>query len=111
MVNGRCVSPMGGQFVAFNIHKVNPFNQMISRDSRLAALFFKPSCTSSGAASKEGVLCLQNLQLHDKLSQHTTQALIPKLNRLMNLGNRPTTLITGNHSIFDALIEMENFNS
>ena len=40
VVNLRCLSPLVGSFVAFNILKINPFNQMVGRDSRLAELFF-----------------------------------------------------------------------
>ena len=40
VVNQRCISPLVGSFVAFNVQKVNPFNQMIGSDSRLASLFY-----------------------------------------------------------------------
>ena len=40
VIKQRCISPLIGSFVAFNFVKVNPFNQMITRDSRLAKLFY-----------------------------------------------------------------------
>jgi hypothetical protein len=36
----KCVSPLYGSFVAFDLVKVNPFNQMINSDKALASLFF-----------------------------------------------------------------------
>lgn len=81
IVNQRCISPLVGAFVAFNILKVNPFNQMITRDSKLAKLFYSyDSASSFNGLSKVGslmqskqaaavgasTLTLENLKLHDK---------------------------------------------
>ena len=76
---------MIGSFVAFNVLKVNPFNQMITRDSKLAKLFYNYDSTSSiNGLSKMGslmpskqngmaaigasTLTLENLKLHDKFT-------------------------------------------
>ena len=57
IVNQRCISPLIGAFVAFNILKVNPFNQMITRDSKLAKLFYSFDTSSSlNGLSKVGSL-------------------------------------------------------
>lgn len=52
MINERCISPLLGAFVAFDIVKVNPFNQMIGKDSELASLFYNNSVNSSLRTSK-----------------------------------------------------------
>lgn len=50
-VNQRCISPLVGSFVAFDITKVNPFNQMLDADPKLAGLLF--SASSSRSATKK----------------------------------------------------------
>jgi len=77
VVNLRCVSPLVGSFVAFNILKINPFNQMVGRDSTLAELFFSSdkvmstktldtSTMASTGCNNSAGLTLHNLKLHDK---------------------------------------------
>jgi hypothetical protein len=64
----RCVSPFLGSFVAFDIVKVNPFNQMIGRDVALAKLFYADqtiSTTTSQRGSKGLMLTLENIKMHD----------------------------------------------
>lgn len=60
MIKQRCISPLIGSFVAFNVVKVNPFNQMITRDSRLAKLFYgyaeKQMASSVGTLTELGSL-------------------------------------------------------
>jgi len=87
-----------GSFVAFNILKVNPFNQMIGRDSRLASLFYDKASGVSGRASTGALskatdgeeasensgLTLQNLQLHYQVTQKANNRFLPKMNRLMH---------------------------
>ena len=129
MIKQRCISPLIGSFVAFNVVKVNPFNQMITRDSRLAKLFYgyaeKQMASSVGTLTELGslacskkksaaigsaTLTLENLQLHDKYTQDANAHFLPKMNRLMqNVANRPTTQFSGQFSIFEALYELENF--
>ena len=81
IVNQRCISPLVGSFVAFNILKVNPFNQMVGRDSRLAELFFTPvkeqverdlesTMVSTGHNTKGPAgLTIENLKMHDRSIQ------------------------------------------
>ena len=95
IVNLRCISPLIGSFVAFNILKINPFNQMVGRDSRLAELFFNSdfeiatsrlshqSTMPSTACNNSGLLTLQNLQMHDKNIQEANEKFLPKMSRLM----------------------------
>ena len=114
LVNNRCVSAFQGSFVAFNIFKMNPFNQLIGRDHRIAAFFFQKQAggLSSGSVSKDSFgLTMAGLKLHDAISQNTTNQLLPKMNRLLQMQvNRPTTQITGPCSVFDALLEAETLN-
>ena len=71
----RCVSPLLNSFVAFDLVKINPFNQMIGRDAALASLFFnngEPSTangsmkTSKKAVGRGSMLTLENIQMHDR---------------------------------------------
>lgn len=100
---------------------------MITRDSRLAKLFYNYDSSSSingqtkvnsllqskqnaGAAKLGSTLTLENLKLHDKMTQETNNNFLPKMNRLVqNVAHRPTTQFSGQFSIFDALYELENF--
>ena len=40
IVNERCISPLEGCFVAFDIVKVNPFNQTLDSDVNLQKIFY-----------------------------------------------------------------------
>lgn len=104
LVNQRCISPLVGSFVAFNVQKVNPFNQMIGSDSRLASLFYNheshigsrqvscPTSKSLPPGARRGHLTLENLRLHDKVTREANDNFLPKMNRLMHrVSNRPTT--------------------
>ena len=89
---------MVGSFVAFNVLKVNPFNQMITRDSKLAKLFYNYDTASSfNGQSKFGslmqskqsleigasTLTLENLKLHEKFTHEANNQFLPKMNRLV----------------------------
>jgi len=96
--------------VAFDIVKVNPFNQMIDADPKLAGLFYKQSARTSlnttkclGAHSKlQGSsaidprklgLTLANIQLHEQNALKSNNQFLPKVNRLIDMvqnhgGNR-----------------------
>jgi hypothetical protein len=74
-VNQRCISPLIGSFVAFDITKVNPFNQMLDADPKLAGLLFSTSSSrnttkradkSGGVDPRKLGLTLANIQLHDQ---------------------------------------------
>jgi len=56
IMNGRCVSQLAGSFVAFDITKVNPFNQLIGKNSKLAEFFF--SCQKQCDSKSSAVLTL-----------------------------------------------------
>ncbi len=74
----RCVSPLLGSFVAFDIVKVNPFNQMVVKDAALASLFFNNGDQSTTASSsvretklgflggRHSMLTLENIKMHDR---------------------------------------------
>jgi hypothetical protein len=107
-----------GSFVAFNILKVNPFNQMVGRDSRLAEMFFSPpetrenstlASTACNTKSSPG-LTLANLKLHDRALQEQNNHFVPKMAKMMQQ-QQATTEFTGKFSIFDALYELEVTNS
>lgn len=72
--------------MAFNIVKMNPFNQLIGRDHKLAEFFYQKRMgdLNPGCVSKESCgLTMAGLKLHDAISQSTTNQLLPKMNRLM----------------------------
>ena len=98
---------------------------MITRDSKLAKLFYAYDTSSSSlnGFSKVGSimqskmtarpagasLTLENLQLHDKFTRDANNNFLPKMNRLVqNVAGRPTTQFSGQFSIFEALYELEN---
>jgi hypothetical protein len=62
-VESRCISPLQGAFVAFDIVKVNPFNQMVDADPKLSSLLF--SASSSKQVPSRG-LTLENIRLHQE---------------------------------------------
>lgn len=108
MVDSRCISPLVGSFVAFNIDKVNPFNQMIDADPKLATLFFEQSSRTTRATTKNLVagtkmltrsgidprrlgLTLANVQAHEQQVFASNRSFFPKVHRLLDLANtRPT---------------------
>ena len=96
---------------------------MISSDSKLAKLFYSYGSSAatqnfskvgSNMTSKEmprdASLTLENLKLHEKITQDANNKFLPKINRLVQqVANRPTTQFSGQFSIFEALYELENF--
>jgi len=74
----RCVSPLLASYVAFDIVKVNPFNQMIGKDAVLASMFFnnRGDLTTTAATSvntskvpradRHSMLTLENIKMHDR---------------------------------------------
>ncbi|CDW78228.1 UNKNOWN [Stylonychia lemnae] len=122
-INERCISALLGAIVAFNVIKVNPFHQMIGKDSALASLFYCNS-TNSVKTSKsinsmrnKSLLTLDNIKMHDVCTQNANNKFYPKINRLNDLANRrahryqgPSTNYSGTFSIFEALYEIESFN-
>ena len=101
-VNQRCISPLSGSFVAFDIVKVNPFNQMVDADPKLAGLFYKQSArtslnttkclgahsklqTSSAIDPKKLGLTLANIQLHEQNALKSNNQFLPKVNRLIDM--------------------------
>ena len=88
-VDHRCISKLHGTYVAFNIQKVNPFNQMLDRDPRLSDMLYRQNCHSSSKSSltqsksdKFG-LTLANIQLHENQVQKSANKFMPKMNRLI----------------------------
>ena len=132
----KCISPLYGSFVAFDLVKVNPFNQMITSDKALASLFFNnrgiffnqstsTSLTNSKKMSngRHSMLTLENIQRHDRQIQDCNVKFYPRINRLIDVANkkyqnnngggvgRPSTNFTSSFSIFDALYDLESFNN
>lgn len=117
------MSPLVGQFVAFDIVKVNPFHQMIGKDSALAALFYGSLSSGSSMGSSDSrlgdrsLLTLENIKMHEKFTQDSTTKFHSRLAKLLELADKrtknqgPSTNFTGTFSIFDALYELESFNS
>ena len=69
-----------------------------------------PQSKLQQAAVGASSLTLANLKLHDQFTQDANNAFLPKMNRLVrNVAGRPTTQFSGQHSIFEALYELENF--
>lgn len=112
--------------------KVNPFNQMIGKDSALASLFYNGSSThsslqSSVVGTKFGMksnLTLENIKRHELYTQEANTKFLPRINRLVDIANRrfqnrdssgphnkSSTRFSATYSIFDALYEMESFNN
>ena len=126
MVDFRCISPLIGSFVAFDIVKVNPFNQMIDADPQLASLFYKQSVPSTmcnttkvngGTVIDSSRLCgaLMNAQKHENAANGVNQNFVPRINKLITLcENRnltpqlKSTVFKNEVPIFDALYELEN---
>lgn len=125
-VNQRCISPLVGSFVAFDITKVNPFNQMLDADPKLAGLLYTASssrCSSKKGNKSVGVdpkklgLTLANIQMHDQQAKRAGDKFIPKVNRLIDMvqgrgvpqpkSQKATTVFQDDFPIFDALYEME----
>lgn len=136
-VDGRCISPLVGSFVAFDIVKVNPFNQMIDSDHKLAGLFFKSSTRSSANTTKQAIgkyagvdakklgLTLANVQIHERNASSSNNRFLPKINKLVDMvhnGRNPhgdryrarteddksSACFTKENPIFDALYELEH---
>ena len=103
----RCVSPFLGSFVAFDLVKVNPFNQMIGKDAALASLFYCNSDSNTTASAsintskfksfqggalvgsgRHSMLTLENIKMHDIHIKDTNSHFYPKLNKLVDLANR-----------------------
>lgn len=96
---------------------------MITRDSKLAKLFYNFDTVSTRLGGSlmnskqqisngeaQSTLTLANLKLHDKFTQDANNGFLPKMNRLVqHVAARPTTQFSGQHSIFEALYELENF--
>ena len=104
----RCISPLIGSFVAFDIVKVNPFNQVLDSDPKIASMLF----SSTSSKSNQG-LTLENIKLHQ---QQVTQnnCFVPKVNKLLDMAKKYNTseakTVTDFHQdfpIFDALVELE----
>jgi len=51
-VNQRCISPLLGNFVAFDIVQVNPFNQTLDSDANLRKIFYNQSASTSTTSTK-----------------------------------------------------------
>ena len=131
IVEGRCISPLAGSFVAFDIVKVNPFNQSIQSDPRLASLFYRDTpwstrlttkhigSTKAGRRSAGLGLTLANVQLHDRHALTTSRSFLPKVNRLVEMVNRRAglnnsagksedgTVFQDPMPVFEALYRME----
>ena len=133
----RCVSPLLASYVAFDIVKVNPFNQMIGKDAVLASMFFnnRGDLTTTTAATsvntskvpradRHSMLTLENIKMHDRQIVETNNKFFPRINKLVEVANKryakvaelnrgklgSSTNFTNTFSVFDALYELESFN-
>eukprot|EP00347_Sterkiella_histriomuscorum_P018336 403345893 len=125
MIQEKCISPLLSAFVVFDVVKVNPFHQMIGKDSALAQLFYSGSETTSLKSSKsltafrnQSLLTVDNIKMHDRHTQDANNKFYPRVNRLVEIANKrynkqqqgTSTNFTSSYSIFDALYDMESFN-
>ena len=93
--------------MAFDIVKVNPFNQVLDSDPKMASMLF------SGTSTKNQGLTIENIKLHQQqVSQN--QNFAPKVNKLLqmakNFNANEAKTVTDFHQdfpIFDALVELE----